>query len=60
MGKPQNPTTVILKNKFYPQGLREIDVWMYYHEVKRELIRENVGLQMMIYIMAEMNKPIIK
>jgi hypothetical protein len=60
MGKPKNPTTVILKNKFYPQGLREIDVWLYYHQVKRELIKENVGLQMMIYIMAELNKPIIR
>jgi hypothetical protein len=60
MGKPANPTTVILKNKFYSQGLREVDVWMYYHQVKRQLIAENVGLQMMVYIMVEKNRPIIR
>lgn len=60
MGKPKNPETIILNNKFYQQGLREVDVWMYYHQVKRELIKENVGLQMMVYIMAERNKPIIR
>ena len=60
MGKPTNPKTVILKNRFYPRGLREIDVWYYYHSVKRELISENVGLQMMVYIMTEMNKPVVR
>jgi hypothetical protein len=60
MGKPTNPTTIILKNKFYPQGLREIDTWYYYQSVKRELISENVGQQMMVYIMTELNKPVIR
>ena len=60
MGKPKNPTTVILKNKFYPQGLREIDVWHYYHSVKRDIIKENVGMQMMVYVMTDLNKPVIR
>ena len=60
MGKPTSPTTVILKNKYYPQGLREIDVWHYYHTVKRDLISVNVGMQMMVYIMTDLNKPIIR
>ena len=60
MGKPTSPRTIILKNKFYPQGLREIDVWEYYQGVKRKLIVENTGLQMMVYIMSDMNKPIIR
>ena len=60
MGKPTSPQTVILKNKFYPKGLREIDVWFYYQSVKRELIAENVGLQMMVYIMTDLNKPVIR
>lgn len=60
MGEPKSPQTIILKNKFYPQGLREIDIWNYYQSVKRELISENVGLQMMVYIMVELNKPVIR
>jgi hypothetical protein len=60
MGKPTRPEVVILKNKFYPQGLREIDVWNYYQSVKRKLIAENVGLQMMVYIMTDLNKPVIR
>ncbi len=60
MSKPKNPQVVVLKNKFYPQGLREIDVWDYYQSVKRELISRNIGLQMMVYIMTDLNKPVIR
>ncbi len=60
MGQPKNPQTIILKNKFYPSGLREIDVWNYYQSVKRELIAQNIGLQMMVYIMTDVNKPVIR
>jgi hypothetical protein len=60
MGQPKNPQVVILKNKFYPSGLREIDVWNYYQSVKRDLIIENTGLQMMVYIMTDVNKSVIR
>lgn len=60
MGKPANPKTIILKNRFYTSGLREIDVWYYYQEVRRKLIIENTGLQMMVYIMTDLNKPVIR
>ena len=60
MGEPKNPQTIILKNKFYPSGLREIDVWNYYQSVKRQLITENVGLQMMVYIATDLNKTVIR
>lgn len=60
MAEPKNPQTIILKNKYYPSGLREIDIWNYYQSVKRELISENVGLQMMVYIATDLNKTIIR
>lgn len=60
MGKPTKPETIILKNKFYPGGLREKNIWNYYQSVKRELMAENVGFQMMVYIMTEQNKLIIR
>lgn len=60
MAEPKNPQTVVLKNKFYPSGLREIDIWNYYQSVKRQLIVENTGLQMMLYIAIDLNKNIIR
>lgn len=60
MGIPTSPETIILKNKYYPGGLREKDIWEYYQKVKRELIAVNVGHQMMVYIMTALNKSIIR
>lgn len=60
MGEPKNPQTIILKNKFYTGGLREIDIWNYYQSVKRDLISENVGLQMMVYIATDLNKFVVR
>jgi len=53
MGYPANPNTVILKNKYYPQGLKEIDVWNYYQKVKNKLLKEVRFRDLMIYIMTD-------
>jgi len=60
MAYPENPNTVILKNKFYPGGLREIDVWNHYQKYKREILRETFNRDLLFYIMADLNKPIIR
>lgn len=60
MSYPLNPETVILRNKFYPRGIREIDIWNYYQKVKSILLREVVGRDLMFWIMVDENKPIIK
>ena len=41
MAYPENPETIVIKNRFYPRGLREIDVWNHYQKVKRQLLAEN-------------------
>jgi len=59
MGYPEHPETVILRNNFYPQGLREIDVWEYYQRVKTHILRETFSRDLMFMVMVEENKPII-
>jgi len=60
MSYPQNPNTIILKNKYYPQGLREIDIWNYYQKVKTLILKETINRELMFEIMVDVNKPIIK
>lgn len=60
MSYPEHPETIILRNKFYPKGLREIDVWNYYQKVKRSILEETRNRDLMFIIMVDTNKPIIK
>jgi len=39
MSYPQNPETIIIKNVFYPKGLKEIDVFNYYIQHKNLIMR---------------------
>jgi len=60
MSYPENPETIILKNKFYPKGLKEIDIWNYYQKVKDPFLREIFNRELMFFIMVDINKPVIK
>lgn len=57
---PKNPNTVILKNKFYKSGLREIDIWNYYNDVKGMLLKETINRNLMVAIMTDVNKPVLR
>lgn len=59
MAYPEHPQTVIVQNKFYPQGLREIDVWEHYQRVKPKLLKEVYNRDLMFWIMVDVNKPIV-
>jgi len=60
MGFPRHPETIILKNEFYPRGLREIDTYGYYQLNKDKILREVAGRDLMFYIAVDTNKFIIK
>jgi hypothetical protein len=60
MSYPQNPDTIVIKNKFYPRGLTELDIWNYYQKVKRDLLKETFNRDLMFFIMTDVNKPIIR
>ena len=60
MGLPEHPETIVIKNNFYPKGLKEIDIWNYYQSVKSSILRETLNRDLMIVVMVDVNKPIIR
>jgi len=60
MGVPKNPDTIIVKNKIHPQGLTEGMVWNYYSKHKGIILNKTQGRYIMLAIMVELNKPVLK
>jgi hypothetical protein len=60
MAYPKNPDTIVLRNSYYPNGLREIDVWNYYQKVKRDILDETKSRDVMLGIMVDVNKPVLR
>jgi|ADurb_Ile_03_Slu_FD_contig_41_1192934_length_2499_multi_4_in_0_out_0_4 hypothetical protein len=59
MSYPDHPDTIIIKNEFYPDGLREIDIWNYYQKVKGPLLQQVINRDLMFFIMVNVNKDIV-
>lgn len=60
MSRPQNPQTVLIKNKFYPNGLKEIDTWNYYQMYKGPVLNETRGKDLMFAIATGLNQTVLK
>lgn len=60
MGRPKNPETIIVKNKYYPKGLTELDVWEYYQKVKGPFLQSTKNRNLSVLIMVDVNKPVIR
>ena len=60
MAYPKNPETIVLKNSYYPKGLREIDIWNYYQKVKREILNETKSRDLMFGLMVDVNKIVLR
>jgi len=56
MPYPKHPEAILVKNEFYPDGLKEIDVWNYYQSAKDKLISEVSGRDLMIFVAIDVNK----
>jgi len=56
MSYPRHPEAILVKNEYYPNGLKEIDVWNYYQAVKDKLILETSGRDLMIFIAIDVNR----
>ena len=50
MSYPENPETIILKNRFYPKGLKEIDIWNYYQKVRSLVVKNTSNRDLMLAI----------
>ena len=60
MSRPENPNTIILKNKFYPRGLTEGEVYDHYMKWRGPILNEVRGRELMFAIMTDVNKPSIR
>jgi len=60
MSYPKNPETIVLKNRFYPKGMKEIDVWNHYQKFRGPVLDQTRNRDLMFYIFTEVNKPIIR
>lgn len=59
MSEPQHPNTIIIQNQFYPDGLKEIDVWNYYQKNKNYLLKETLGRELIFFFSTDVNKTIV-
>lgn len=59
MSKPINPDNIIIQNSFYPDGIKEIDIWNYYQDVKKLILVQTVGRELIFVIFPEINKQVI-
>lgn len=59
MSYPQNPNTIIIKNEYYPTGLKEIDIWNYYQKVRTNLLKETIGKNLIVFFFIDTNKYIV-
>lgn len=60
MGYPKNPSTIVVKNNFYPRGLTELDIWNYYDKNKGKFLQSTKNRDLTAIIMVEENKPVLR
>jgi hypothetical protein len=60
MSTPKNPDTIIIKNKMYPKGLTQNQVWEYYQKYRGIVLNSTMGRDVMFAIMVDVNKPVMK
>lgn len=57
---PTNPDTIIVKNKFYPKGLTELDLYNYYISNKSEILNQVKDREVMFFLGLEDGESIVK
>jgi len=56
MSYPKNPYEIIVKNEYYPSGLKEVDIWNYYQQNKRNILKETLGKTLIVFFATSLNK----
>lgn len=61
MPKPSEPDSIILKNNYYPTGLKSQDIYTYYLDNKKEIIKGADGRPVLLFLKFEqISKTIVK
>jgi hypothetical protein len=59
MSIPNNPETLVIQNSFYPDGLREIDIYDYYQKAKVKILRDVIGKNLTFYFATSLNNIVV-
>jgi len=60
MPYPEHPNTKIIRNEYYKSGLTELKIWNHYQRNKNKIIEYINNKYVMLFIIPEMNKYIIR
>jgi hypothetical protein len=55
MAYPKHPNQIIIKNKFYPNGLTELDVWNHYQKYKISILKQSKNRDIMTFFKVDNN-----
>lgn len=58
--KPEHPDTIIVKNKFYPNGLTEQDIYNYYIRNKNRILEQVKNRNLLFFFGNAVNEVIVK
>jgi hypothetical protein len=53
MPYPKNPNDIVLKNKYYPSGLKEEQIWKYYQDNKSKILEQTINRNIMLFILLD-------
>jgi len=59
MSFPRHPQEIVLRNDFYPRGLKEIDIYNYYMKVKDKILQQVAGRDLFFVVAIDENRTII-
>lgn len=60
MTKPKNPQNVLIKNKYYSQGLNEASIWKYYQDNKGKILDQVKNRDVMFFVATDVNRFAVK
>ena len=60
MSKPSNPYEIVIKNRFFPDGVTEQDLYQYWIKKKFEILRNLEGSRSIFYINGDLDKLIVR
>ena len=59
MSEPENKNTIVIKNKYYPDGLTENDIWNYYIDSKNLILSSSHGRYVVFWIATKENETVL-
>lgn len=59
MSEPLNKDTIVIKNKYYPNGLTELDIWNYYIDSKNLIMSSCEGKYIVFWIATNENETVL-